>query len=180
LRDSPTTEIYPLSLHDALPISDVRYCFELPDAFDDAHAAPLLCAGLIGYRSWRFAKDARRLGIYGFGAAAHIVAQIARSQGQEVYAFTRPGDVAAQQFALSLGARWAGGSDQPPPELLDAAIIFAPVGALVPAALETLRKGGTLVCGGIHMSDVPTFPYALLWGERSIRSVANLTRRDGT
>ncbi|NLG76963.1 MAG: zinc-dependent alcohol dehydrogenase family protein [Xanthomonadaceae bacterium] len=161
-------------------LADVRYCFELPDAFDDAHAAPLLCAGLIGYRSWRFAKDARRLGIYGFGAAAHIVAQIARSQGQEVYAFTRPGDVAAQQFALSLGARWAGGSDQPPPELLDAAIIFAPVGALVPAALETLRKGGTLVCGGIHMSDVPTFPYALLWGERSIRSVANLTRRDGT
>lgn len=161
-------------------VADARYCFELPDAFDDLHAAPLLCAGLIGYRSWRFAKDARRLGIYGFGAAAHIVAQVARWSGQDVYAFTRPGDVAAQRFALSMGARWAGGSDQPPPELLDAAIIFAPVGALVPIALKVLRKGGALICGGIHMSDVPAMPYEFLWGERSIRSVANLTRRDGT
>jgi propanol-preferring alcohol dehydrogenase len=160
-------------------IADARYCFELPDALDDAHAAPLLCAGLIGYRSWRFAKDARRLGIYGFGAAAHIVAQVARWHGQELYAFTRPGDVAAQTFAASLGAAWAGDSDQQPPEPLDAAIIFAPVGSLIPLALKALRKGGALVCGGIHMSDVPSMPYSLLWGERSIRSVANLTRRDG-
>ena len=161
-------------------LADARYCFELPETFDDAHAAPLLCAGLIGYRSWRLARDARRVGIYGFGAAAHIVAQVAHWHGQDVYAFTRPGDVAAQRFALSIGARWAGGSDEPPPELLDAAIIFAPVGALVPLALKGLRKGGALICGGIHMSDVPAMPYALLWGERSIRSVANLTRRDGT
>jgi propanol-preferring alcohol dehydrogenase len=160
-------------------VADVRYCFELPATFDDAHAAPLLCAGLIGYRSWRFTKDARRLGIYGFGAAAHIVAQVARWHGQDIYAFTRPNDVAAQRFAASMGARWAGDSDQPPPEPLDAAIIFAPVGTLIPAALKALRKGGTLICGGIHMSDVPQMPYALLWGERSIRSVANLTRRDG-
>lgn len=160
-------------------VADARYCFELPDAFDDVHAAPLLCAGLIGYRSWRFAKDARRVGIYGFGAAAHIVAQVARWHGQEVYAFTRPADVAAQRFALSLGATWAGDSDQSPPELLDAAIIFAPVGSLIPAALKALRKGGALICGGIHMSDVPAMPYSLLWGERSIRSIANLTRRDG-
>ena len=160
-------------------VADARYCFELPREIDDAHAAPLLCAGLIGYRSWRFARDARRLGIYGFGAAAHIVAQVARWHGQETYAFTRPGDTSAQQFALQLGATWAGGSDQPPPELLDAAIIFASVGALVPLALRALRKGGTLVCGGIHMSDIPAMPYALLWGERTIRSVANLTRRDG-
>lgn len=160
-------------------LADARYCFELPDVFDDAHAAPLLCAGLIGFRSWRFVRDARRLGIFGFGAAAHIVAQVASSHGQDVYAFTRPGDVDAQRFALSLGARWAGNSDEPPPESLDAAIIFAPVGALVPAALKILRKGGTLICGGIHMSDIPTMPYALLWGERSIRSIANLTRQDG-
>ncbi len=160
-------------------VADARYCFELPDRFDDLHAAPLLCAGLIGYRSWRFAKNAHRLGIYGFGAAAHIVAQVARSHGQDIYAFTRPGDLAAQRFASSLGARWVGDSDRPPPDPLDAAIIFAPVGALVPAALKALRKGGALICGGIHMSDVPAMPYSLLWGERSIRSVANLTRRDG-
>jgi len=160
-------------------IADARYCFELPPEIDDAHAAPLLCAGLIGYRSWRFARDAQRLGIYGFGAAAHIVAQIARWHGQEIHAFTRPGDTSAQQFAMQLGASWAGDSDQAPPVQLDAAIIFASVGALVPLALRALRKGGTLVCGGIHMSDVPALPYALLWGERTIRSVANLTRRDG-
>jgi propanol-preferring alcohol dehydrogenase len=160
-------------------VADARYCFELPDTMDDAHAAPLLCAGLIGYRSWRFVSDARRLGIYGFGAAAHIVVQIARSRGQEVFAFTRPRDLEAQAFARSLGAAWAGGSDTAPAHLLDAAIIFAPVGALVPLALEALRKGGALICGGIHMSDIPAMPYSLLWGERSIRSVANLTRRDG-
>jgi len=160
-------------------VADARYCFELPPSIDDTHAAPLLCAGLIGYRSWRFARDAHRLGIYGFGAAAHIVAQIARWHGQEIYAFTRPGDADGQQFASELGAHWIGGSDQQPPEDLDAAIIFAPVGALVPLALRALRKGGTLVCGGIHMSDIPAMPYSLLWGERSIRSVANLTRRDG-
>jgi propanol-preferring alcohol dehydrogenase len=160
-------------------VADARYCFELPQAMDDAHVAPLLCAGLIGYRSWRFARDAQRLGIYGFGAAAHIVAQVARWHGQEIYAFTRPGDARAQQFATDLGACWAGDSDKQPPVQLDAAIIFASVGALVPAALRALRKGGTLVCGGIHMSDIPAMPYSLLWGERSIRSVANLTRRDG-
>lgn len=160
-------------------VADARYCFELPNALDDAHAAPLLCAGLIGYRSWRFVKDAQRLGIYGFGAAAHIVAQIARWHGQEVFAFTRPGDVDAQKFAWSLGAAWAGGSDQHAPESLDAAIIFAPIGALIPLALRALRKGGSLVCGGIHMSDIPAMPYSLLWGERSVRSVANLTRQDG-
>ena len=160
-------------------VADARYCFELPPAIDDAHAAPLLCAGLIGYRSWRFARDAQRLGIYGFGAAAHILAQVARWHGQEIYAFTRPGDDPAQQFASRLGAYWVGGSDSVPPVPLDAAIIFAPVGALVPLALRALRKGGTLVCGGIHMSDIPAMPYSLLWGERMIRSVANLTRRDG-
>lgn len=160
-------------------VADARYCFELPPEIDNAHAAPLLCAGLIGYRSWCFARNAQRLGIYGFGAAAHIVAQVARWHGQEVYAFTRPGDVDAQQFALHLGSTWAGGSDQEPPVQLDAAIIFASVGALVPVALRALRKGGTLVCGGIHMSDIPAMPYSLLWGERTIRSVANLTRRDG-
>lgn len=160
-------------------VADARYCFELPPQIDDAHAAPLLCAGLIGYRSWRFARDAQRIGIYGFGAAAHIVAQVARWHGQEIYAFTRPGDVEAQQFALGLGAAWAGGSDRAPPVQLDAAIIFASVGALVPLALRALRKGGTAVCGGIHMSDIPAMPYSLLWGERTIRSVANLTRRDG-
>lgn len=161
-------------------VADARYCFELPAGFDDAHAAPLLCAGLIGYRSWRMAGDAPRLGIYGFGAAAHIVAQVARAHGQDVYAFTRPGDVAAQRFAAELGARWVGDSDQLPPAPLDAAIIFAPVGTLVPLALRALSKGGTLVCGGIHMSDIPSFPYSSLWGERTIRSVANLTRTDGT
>lgn len=161
-------------------LADARYCFALPGTIDDAHAAPLLCAGLIGYRSWRFVRDARRIGIYGFGAAAHIVAQIARWRGQDVYAFTRPRDADAHAFARSLGARWVGDSDQQPPEPLDAAIIFAPVGALVPLALQALRKGGALVCGGIHMSDIPSFPYSLLWGERSIRSVANLTRQDGT
>jgi propanol-preferring alcohol dehydrogenase len=160
-------------------LADARYCFELPAALDDAHAAPLLCAGLIGYRSWRMAGEARRLGLFGFGAAAHIVAQVARSQGQDVYAFTRPGDCTAQRFALDLGARWSGDSDQQPPEPLDAAIIFAPVGDLVPTALRALRKGGTLVCGGIHMSDIPSMPYSLLWGERIVRSVANLTRQDG-
>lgn len=160
-------------------VADARYCFELPHALDDAHAAPLLCAGLIGYRSWRMAADAQRLGIYGFGAAAHIVAQIARSRGQEVFAFTRRGDVVAQEFASRMGAHWAGDSDVPPPIPLDAAIIFAPVGTLVPTALRALRKGGTVVCAGIHMSDIPAFPYSLLWGERVVRSVANLTRRDG-
>jgi propanol-preferring alcohol dehydrogenase len=161
-------------------VADARYCFALPEAIDDVHAAPLLCAGLIGYRSLRLAGDARRLGIFGFGAAAHIVAQVAAWRQQDVYAFTRPGDAAAQRFATELGACWVGDSDVQPPVLLDAAIIFAPIGALVPRALATLRKGGTLVCGGIHMSDIPAFPYALLWGERVVRSVANLTRRDGT
>lgn len=160
-------------------VADARYCFELPAAMSDAHAAPLLCAGLIGYRSWRMAGEARRLGLYGFGAAAHLVVQLARWAGQEVYAFTRAGDATAQQFARSMGACWAGSSGMPPPVELDAAIIFAPAGELVPTALRALRKGGTLVCGGIHMSDVPSLPYSLLWGERSIRSVANLTRRDG-
>lgn len=160
-------------------VADARYCFELPPQLDDAHAAPLLCAGLIGYRSWRMAGDVKRLGIYGFGAAAHLVAQIARWAGQEVYAFTRPGDEAAQHFALTNGARWAGGSDESPPVELDASVIFAPVGGLVPRALAALRKAGTLICGGIHMSDIPPLPYSLLWGERRIQSVANLTRRDG-
>ena len=160
-------------------VADARYCFRIPASFDDASATPLLCAGLIGYRSLKKAGDAQRLGIYGFGAAAHLVAQVARHQGRRVFAFTRPGDADAQAFALRLGAVWAGGSDETPPELLDAAILFAPVGALVPAALHCLRKGGTVVCGGIHMSDIPSFPYADLWHERSICSVANLTRLDG-
>lgn len=160
-------------------IADARYCFALPDAYGDAEAAPLLCAGLIGYRALRMAGDARRIGIYGFGAAAHIVAQVARHEGREVYAFTRAGDVAAQGFARSLGAAWAGDSAQPAPEPLDAALLFAPVGALVPQSLRSLVRGGTVVCAGIHMSDIPSFPYADLWGERVIRSVANLTRRDG-
>ncbi len=159
-------------------IADARFCFRLPEGIDDRHAAPLLCAGLIGYRTLKMAGDARRLGIYGFGAAAHIVAQVARAQGREVYAFTRRGDLAAQRFALELGAVWAGDSEQPPPAPLDAALIFAPVGALVPLALRAVRKAGVVVCGGIHMSDIPAFPYALLWGERVLRSVANLTRRD--
>ncbi|HEX7114793.1 MAG TPA: zinc-dependent alcohol dehydrogenase family protein [Steroidobacter sp.] len=160
-------------------VANAAYCFEIPASMDAAHAAPLLCAGLIGYRSLRMTGDAQRIGLYGFGAAAHIIAQIAVWQGREVYAFTRPGDTAAQEFALQLAVRWAGDSDRAPPVLLDAAIIFAPVGALVPPALRALRKGGTLVCAGIHMSDLPSFPYSLLWGERVIRSVANLTRRDG-
>lgn len=160
-------------------VADARYCFHLPRQYSDVEAAPLLCAGLIGYRSLAMAGDARRIGIYGFGAAAHIVAQVARHQGRTVYAFTRPGDAAAQQFARRLGATWAGGSDERAPEELDAALLFAPVGALVPAALRALAKGGTVVCGGIHMSDIPSFPYAWLWEERRIVSVANLTREDG-
>jgi propanol-preferring alcohol dehydrogenase len=160
-------------------LADARYCFPVPEGYADAAAAPLLCAGLIGYRSLVAAGDARRLGIYGFGAAAHIVCQVAAWQGREVYAFTRPGDDPAQAFARKLGARWAGDSAAPPPGPLDAAIIFAPVGALVPAALRATAKGGTVVCAGIHMSDIPSFRYELLWGERNIVSVANLTRRDG-
>jgi propanol-preferring alcohol dehydrogenase len=163
-------------------VADARFCFPLPDAFDDASAAPLLCAGLIGWRSYRLANqgagDVGALGIYGFGAAAHILAQVAAWQGRRVYAFTRPGDSAAQAFAKSLGARWAGGSDETPPEPLDAAIIFAPVGTLVPAALRAVKKGGRVVCGGIHMSDIPRFPYDILWEERQVVSVANLTRAD--
>ena len=162
-----------------MTVADAAYCFPLGEQGSDAELAPLLCAGLIGYRSLVMAgADARRLGIYGFGAAAHIVAQVAVWQGREVYAFTSPGDSAAQEFARSMGAAWAGDSDQPSPVELDAAIIFAPVGPLVPIALRALRKGGVLVCGGIHMSDIPTFPYRDLWGERVIRSVANLTRQD--
>ena len=160
-------------------VADERFCFPLPDSCDDAHAAPLLCAGLIGYRSLKRCGDARRLGIYGFGAAAHIVAQVAKWQGREVFAFVRPGDEAAARFARDLGAAWAGGSYEQPPERLDAAIIFAPVGGLVPAALRALDKGGTVVCGGIHMSDIPSFPYDLLWEERTVTSIANLTRADG-
>jgi propanol-preferring alcohol dehydrogenase len=160
-------------------LADQRFCFPLPAGYADAEAAPLLCAGLIGYRSLVMAGEARRLGIYGFGAAAHIVAQVARHQGREVYAFTRAGDANAQQFARDLGAVWAGPSDALPPEELDAAILFAPAGELVPAALRAVARGGTVVCGGIHMSDIPSFPYRLLWGERTLRSVANLTRRDG-
>ena len=159
-------------------VADARYCFPLPESYTDVEAAPLLCAGLIGYRSLRLAGDPQRLGIYGFGAAAHIVAQVARQQGREVYAVTRPGDSAAQAFARELGAVWAGGADESPPMPLDAAIIFAPVGALVPAALAATCKGGVVVCGGIHMSDIPSFAYRLLWEERVVRSVANLTRED--
>ena len=160
-------------------VADQRYVFDLPDEYSDVEAAPLLCAGLIGHRALVMAGEARRLGIYGFGAAAHILAQVARWQGREIYAFSRPGDRAAQDFARSLGADWAGGSDEAPPDAMDAAIIFAPVGALVPAALRGVAKGGTVVCAGIHMSDIPSFPYEILWGERTVRSVANLTRRDG-
>ena len=160
-------------------VADHRFCFPIADAYGDAEAAPLLCAGLIGYRSLVKAGGGKRLGIYGFGAAAHIVAQVARYQQREIYAFTRPGDEEAKNFALDLGAVWAGGSDELPPVKLDAAIIFAPVGALVPQALKAVGKGGTVVCGGIHMSDIPSFPYSILWEERSICSVANLTRRDG-
>ncbi|HTS38954.1 MAG TPA: zinc-dependent alcohol dehydrogenase family protein [Xanthobacteraceae bacterium] len=159
-------------------VADARYAFALPDDADAAALAPLLCAGLIGWRSYRLAGEGKALGLYGFGAAAHILCQVAAWQGRRVYAFTRAGDRAAQDFARSLGARWAGGSDDTPPEPLDAAIIFAPVGALVPAALRAVKKGGRVVCGGIHMSDIPSFPYALLWEERHLLSVANLTRQD--
>jgi alcohol dehydrogenase, propanol-preferring len=159
-------------------VADERYCFPIPDGFDDLAAAPLLCAGLIGFRSLRLAGDPERLGLYGFGGAAHIVAQVARWEGRRVFAFVRPGDEEAASFARELGAEWAGASDEKPPEELDAAIIFAPVGALVPHALRATAKGGVVVCGGIHMSDIPSFPYELLWGERVLRSVANLTRRD--
>ena len=159
-------------------VADARYCFPLPDQYDDVDVAPFLCAGLLGYRSYRKTGDARRLGIYGFGAAAHLIAQVAVHEKRELYAFTRPGDEAGQISARKLGAVWAGGSDELPPEKLDAAIIYAPVGALVPAALRAVAKGGIVVCGGIHMSDIPSFPYVDLWGERTICSVANLTRRD--
>ena len=160
-------------------LADERYCFSLPDAYTDAEAAPLLCAGLIGYRALVAAGDAKRIGIYGFGAAAHIIAQLARWQGREIFAFTRPGDADRQRFARELGAAWAGGSTDAPPQEMDAAILFAPVGALIPQALRHTAKGGTVVCAGIHMSDIPEFPYSILWGERNVRSIANLTRRDG-
>ncbi len=160
-------------------VADARFCFPLPPEYQAEQAAPLLCAGLIGFRSLRFCGDAHRIGLYGFGAAAHILIQVARSQGREIHAFTRPGDSVAQAFAHDLGAVWAGPSDAPGPQMLDAAIIFAPDGALVPMALRAVRPGGRVVCGGIHMSDIPSFPYPELWGERSIQSVANLTRQDG-
>lgn len=159
-------------------VADARYVFRIPDRIGDVEAAPLLCAGLIGYRAYRLAGQGRRLGLYGFGAAAHIIAQVAVWEGRDVYAFTSPGDVRTQAFATSLGARWAGGSTEPPPVRLDAAIIFAPVGSLVPEALSHVAPGGIVVCAGIHMSDIPSFPYRLLWGERTVRSVANLTRQD--
>jgi propanol-preferring alcohol dehydrogenase len=160
-------------------VADARYCFPLPERYSDIEAAPLLCAGLIGYRSLRAAGDAERIGLYGFGAAAHLIAQVAVYQGRRVFAFTRAGDDTGQEFARELGASWAGASTETPPEPLDAAIIFAPVGSLVPAALRAARKGGTVVCAGIHMSPIPSFPYETLWGERVLRSVANLTRQDG-
>ena len=160
-------------------VADARYCFPIPESFSDFEAAPLLCAGLIGFRSLRMTGQARRLGLYGFGAAAHIIAQVARHQGREVYAFTRPGDKEGQAFARRLGAIWAGASDELPPEELDAAILFAPVGALLPLSLRAVRKAGVVVCAGIHMSEIPAFSYDLLWGERVVRSVANLTRLDG-
>jgi len=162
-----------------LAVADERFCLPIPEGYGDEEAAPLLCAGLIGYRSLRLAGDAERLGLYGFGASAHIVAQVARHQGRRVFAFTKPGDTTGQTFARELGAEWAGGSDAQPPEELDAAILFAPAGELVTVALAALAKGGTAVCAGIHMSDIPSFPYELLWGERQVRSVANLTRADG-
>ncbi len=160
-------------------VADARYCFPLPDTIDPVQGAPLLCAGLIGWRCLRAAGDARSIGFYGFGGAAHILTQVALHQGRRVFAFTRPGDLEGQRFAMRLGAEWAGGSDESPPDPLDAAILFAPVGALVPVALRAVEPGGTVVCGGIHMSDIPSFPYDILWGERTIHSVANLTRRDG-
>jgi propanol-preferring alcohol dehydrogenase len=162
-----------------LAVADPRFCLPVPDGFDDVAAAPLLCAGLIGFRTLRLAGDAQRVGLYGFGAAAHVICQVAVHEGRTVFALTRPGDDEAQAFARELGAAWAGPSDAMPPEELDAALIFAPDGALVPRALRAVRKGGTVVCGGIHMSDIPAFPYADLWGERVVRSVANLTRADG-
>lgn len=160
-------------------VADAQFCFSIPEGYPDLQAAPLLCAGLIGYRSYRMVEDAERIGFYGFGAAAHILIQLARYQGREVYAFTRAGDVKGQEFALELGAVWAGGSEEFPPVPLDAAIIFAPIGSLVPAALRAVVKGGVVVCAGIHMSNIPAFPYEILWEERVLRSVANLTRRDG-
>ena len=160
-------------------VCDARYCLPIPERYDDAHAAPLLCAGLIGFRTLRMAGDARRIGIYGFGAAAHLITQIAVAEQRQVFAFTRANDTAAQRLAMETGARWAGASDETPPEPLDAALIFAPVGALVPQALGAVTKGGVVVCGGIHMSDIPAFPYRLLWEERKLMSVANLTRADG-
>jgi len=160
-------------------VAQERFCFPIPEGYPDLQAAPLLCAGLIGYRSLRMTGGARRVGLYGFGAAAHILVQVAKHQGRKVFAFTRPGDAATQAFARGLGADWAGGCDELPPEPLDAAIIFAPAGELVPAALRAVAKGGTVVCAGIHMSDIPSFPYSILWGERVVRSVANLTREDG-
>jgi propanol-preferring alcohol dehydrogenase len=160
-------------------LADGRFCFPIPEGFPDLQAAPLLCAGLIGHRSLRFAGDAERLGLYGFGASAHIVAQVAAHEGRRIFAFTSPKDEEAQEFARGLGAEWAGSSEEAPPEELDAAIVFAPVGALVPAALRAVARGGTVVCAGIHMSDIPSFSYEILWGERSVRSVANLTRQDG-
>jgi propanol-preferring alcohol dehydrogenase len=160
-------------------VADARYCFPIPDGYGDQQAAPLLCAGLIGYRAYRLVEDAETIGLYGFGAAAHILIQVARHRGQRVYAFTREGDVEAQRFALSLGAAWAGASGDEPPTTLDGAILFAPAGELVPMALRAVRRGGRVVCAGIHMSDIPSFPYEILWGERELVSVANLTRRDG-
>jgi propanol-preferring alcohol dehydrogenase len=160
-------------------VADERFCFPIPEGYPDTQAAPLLCAGLIGYRSYRMTGDARKIGFYGFGAAAHILAQVARFEGREVYAFTREGDTESQEFACGLGAVWVGNSGQEPPVSLDAAIIFAPVGELVPLALESVDRGGVVVCAGIHMSDIPSFPYSIIWGERVLRSVANLTRRDG-
>jgi propanol-preferring alcohol dehydrogenase len=160
-------------------LADTRFCFPIPESYPDLQAAPLLCAGLIGHRSLRFAGDAERLGLYGFGASAHIVAQVAAHEGRRIFAFTRAHDEEAQEFARELGAEWAGSSEEAPPEELDAAIIFAPVGAVVPAALRAVARGGTVICAGIHMSDIPSFPYEILWGERSVRSVANLTRQDG-
>ena len=160
-------------------VADARFCFPIPEGYPDLQAAPLLCAGLIGYRALSLAGDAERVGLYGFGAAAHIICQVARWQGRRVFAFTKPGDLDTQAFARSLGAEWAGDSTEPAPEPLDAAIIFAPVGGLIPTALAAVDKGGTVVCAGIHMSEIPAFPYELLWQERVIRSVANLTRRDG-
>jgi alcohol dehydrogenase, propanol-preferring len=162
-----------------LTVADERYCLPLPESLSDEQAAPLLCGGMIGYRALRFTGDAQRLGLYGFGSAAHMICQVAVYQHRDVYAFTRPGDQATQEFARSLGATWAGGSDEQPPEQLDAAIIFASAGELVPAALKALAPGGSVVCAGIHMTDIPSFPYDDLWGERQIRSVANLTRQDG-